>query len=330
MHDLSRGRVVVTGGAGLIGSAIVWALNQRGVDDILIVDRLDASEKWKNLVPLRYRDYADADDFEAGILQQPAGFLNAGSVFHMGACSSTTETDAGYLMRNNYQYTKNVARWATEQGVRLVYASSAATYGALERDLSDESDLDALRPLNMYAYSKARFDLYARDSGLLDRITGLKYFNVFGPNENHKGEMRSIASKAFHQIRETGTVRLFKSERPDYQDGEQRRDFLYVKDAAAMTLHLAERDAYGIYNVGSGIAQTWLDLVRPLFRAMDEPENVEFVEMPAALRDKYQYYTCATIDRLRASGYDRAITPLGDAVDDYARNYLIPDARLGS
>src|ERR1700676_2900508 len=328
MHDLSRGRVVVTGGAGLIGSAIVWALNLRGVDDILVVDRLDASEKWKNLVPLRYRDYADADDFEARILQHPAAFAGIRTVFHMGACSSTTESDAGYLMRNNYEYSKNVAGWAVERGVRLVYASSAATYGALEADLSDDADLDTLRPLNMYAYSKARFDLHARNNRLLDRITGLKYFNVFGPNENHKGEMRSIANKAFHQIRDTGTVRLFKSERRDYRDGEQRRDFLYVKDAAAMTLHLAEHDAFGIYNVGSGIAHTWLDLVRPLFRAIGEPENIEFVDIPPALRDRYQYYTCATVDRLRSSGYDKMITPLDDAVEDYARNYLMPADRL--
>ena len=328
MHDLSRGRVVVTGGAGLIGSAIVWALNLRGVDDILIVDRLDTSEKWKNLVPLRYRDYVDADDFLAGILRHSASFTGVDTVFHMGACSSTTETDAGYLMRNNYEYSKNVAHWTVEQGIRLVYASSAATYGALETDLSDDADLDTLRPLNMYAYSKQRFDLYARDNRLLDRVTGLKYFNVFGPNENHKGEMRSIANKAFHQIRETGTVRLFKSGRRDYRDGEQRRDFLYVKDAAAMTLHLAEHDAFGIYNLGSGTAHTWLDLVRPLFRAMGRPESIEFIEMPPALRDRYQYYTCATVDRLRSSGYDKSITPLDVAVDDYARNYLMRDGRL--
>ena len=328
MHDLSRGRVVVTGGAGLIGSAIVWALNLRGVDDILVVDRLDTSEKWKNLVALRYRDYADADDFEARILRDPAAFAGTRTAFHMGACSSTTESDAGYLMRNNYEYSKNVAHWAVEQGIRLVYASSAATYGALETDLSDEADLDTLRPLNMYAYSKTRFDLHARNNQLLDRITGLKYFNVFGPNENHKGEMRSIVNKAFHQIRETGTVRLFKSGRRDYRDGEQRRDFLYVKDAAAMTLHLAEHDAFGIYKLGSGTAHTWLDLVRPLFRAMGQPESIEFIEMPPALRDRYQYYTRAIVERLRSSGYDKSITPLDVAVDDYARKYLMRDCRL--
>lgn len=328
MHDLSRGHIVVTGGSGLIGSALVWALNLRGYDDIVIVDRLDTSEKWKNLVPLRYRDYIDADDFEERVLQRPSSLANVGTVFHLGACSSTTETDAAFLMRNNYEYTKHLAHWAADHGIRFVYASSAATYGALETDLRDDGDLDALRPLNMYAYSKHRFDLYARDHHLLDRITGVKYFNIFGPNEQHKGDMRSLVDKAFHQIRENGGIRLFKSHRSEYRDGEQQRDFLYVKDAVAMTLHLAERSAHGIYNIGSGTAHTWLDLVRPIFRAMGVAERIEFVDMPQTLRDKYQYCTCATIDRLRSTGYDAPATPLADAVDDYVRNYLIPDRRL--
>jgi ADP-L-glycero-D-manno-heptose 6-epimerase len=328
MHDLTRGHVVVTGGAGLIGSALIWALNTRGIDDILVVDRLDASEKWKNLVPLRYRDYIDADEFERQILQRNASLANVGAIFHMGACSSTTETDAAFLMRNNYEYTKHLAHWAVDHGVRFVYASSAATYGALESDLRDDGDLDGLRPLNMYAYSKHRFDLYARDRGLLSHITGLKYFNVFGPNEHHKGEMRSLVDKAFYQIRETGAIRLFKSHRPEYRDGEQQRDFIYVKDAVAMTLHLAQQHASGLFNIGSGTAHTWLDLIRPIFRAMNVPERIEFIDMPEQLRDKYQYCTCATIDRLRASGYDAPITPLAEAVDDYVRNYLIPDRRL--
>lgn len=328
MHDLTRGHVVVTGGAGLIGSAVIWALNLRGIDDILVVDRLDTSEKWKNLVPLRYRDYLDADEFERRILARSSSFANVSAIFHLGACSSTTETDAAYLMRNNYEYTRHLAQWAVDHGVRFVYASSAATYGALENDLRDDDDLNALRPLNMYAYSKHRFDLYAHDHGLLSRIAGIKYFNVFGPNEHHKGEMRSLVDKAFHQIRETGSVRLFKSHRPEYRDGEQQRDFIYVKDAVAMTLHLGQNDANGIFNVGSGTAQTWLDLVRPIFRAMNAPERIEFIDMPQTLRDKYQYCTRATIDRLRATGYDAPVTPLPDAVDDYVRNYLIPDRRL--
>ena len=322
MHELDRGRIIITGGAGLIGSAAIWALNRRGIDDILIVDRSDSSEKWRHLVPLHFADHIEADEFER---RAAAGtsFGDVRTVFHFGACSSTTENDAAYLLRNNYEYTKNLARWSVEQGARLVYASSAATYGALENDLSDEIDLSTLRPLNMYAYSKQLFDLYAQRTGLDQHVCGLKYFNVFGPNEDHKGEMRSVVLKAYEQIRQFGSVRLFKSYRREYRDGEQQRDFIYVKDAVDMTLYLAESGATGLFNIGSGTAHTWLELVRPIFRALELRERVEFVEMPEQLRGKYQYYTCARIARLRAAGYDRPITPLADAVIDYVTNYLV-------
>jgi ADP-L-glycero-D-manno-heptose 6-epimerase len=327
MHDLSRGRIVVTGGAGLIGSALVWALNRRGLDDILIVDRLDESEKWKHLVPLRFADYLDADEFEARALDGDS-FGDVGTLLHMGACSATTERDADYLMRNNYEYTKHLAAWALERDVRFVYASSAATYGALESGLSDEAELRDLRPLNMYAYSKHLFDLYAARNGFADAVCGVKFFNVFGPNEDHKGDMRSVVHKAFGQIREGGSVKLFKSYRPEFRDGEQQRDFVYVKDAVEMTLHLAESDAGGLYNVGSGQAQTWMDLVRPIFRALELPERIEFVDMPEYLRGKYQYSTRATVERLRAAGYARPVSPLADAVTDYVANYLLPGRSL--
>jgi ADP-L-glycero-D-manno-heptose 6-epimerase len=324
MHDISDRSIVVTGAAGLIGSATVWALNRRGIERIIAVDRLDRSEKWKHLVPLRFLEYVDADDFADLVADRRTYFGEVGTVFHLGACSSTTETDADYLVRNNYEYTRGLAHWALDVGARFVYASSAATYGALEDDLSDETDLHALRPLNMYAYSKQLFDLYARQSGLSERIAGLKYFNVFGPNEDHKGEMRSVVNKAYEQIQSTGSVKLFKSYRPQFADGEQRRDFIYVKDAVEMTLHVAHCDLAGIVNIGSGIAQTWLDLVRPIFSALRVPEHIEFIDMPEALRPKYQYSTQASIARLRASGYDAPVTALADAVRDYVSNYLVP------
>jgi ADP-L-glycero-D-manno-heptose 6-epimerase len=326
MHDLERGRIAVTGGAGLIGSAVIWALNRRGFENILVVDRLDASEKWRHLVPLRFADYVDADDFAAGAAQNELGDVT--TIIHLGACSSTTERDADYLLRNNFEYTKTLARWAVSNDARFVYASSAATYGGLESDLSDECDLHSLRPLNAYAYSKHLFDLYAKRMHWDERICGLKYFNVFGPNEDHKGEMRSIVQKAYEQIRERGSVRLFKSYRPEFRDGEQQRDFIYLKDAVEMTLHLAQSDAAGLYNIGSGTAHTWLDLVGPIFRALEMPERIEFIEMPPQLRDKYQYYTCARIARLRGAGYDRPVTPLADAVTDYVTNYLVPQRGL--
>jgi ADP-L-glycero-D-manno-heptose 6-epimerase len=328
MHDLTTGPIIVTGGAGLIGSAVVWSLNSRGIDDIIVVDRLDESEKWKHLVALRFRDYVDADVFLDSVEAQPDHFGKVGTVIHLGACSSTTESDSDYLMRNNFEYTKAMARWAVEIGARFVYASSAATYGALESGLSDTADLRSLRPLNMYAYSKHLFDLYAAQTGLAERIVGLKYFNVFGPNEDHKGDMRSIVYKAFHQIRETGGVRLFKSYRPDFSDGCQQRDFIYVKDVVEMTLHVATSSRNGLVNIGSGVAHTWLELVRPIFAALNVPERIEFIDMPEGLRAKYQYSTCADTATLQSTGYARPLTPLPDAVTDYVKNYLLTGALL--
>jgi ADP-L-glycero-D-manno-heptose 6-epimerase len=327
MHDLTRGRIVVTGGAGLIGSAVIWSLNRIGIDDLLVVDRLDHSEKWRHLVPLRFADLLEAEAFERA-LAAGRGFGDVRTVFHLGACSATTETDAAYLLRNNYEYTKHVAHWAIEQEARLIYASSAATYGALDVELCDEADLEELRPLNAYAFSKHLFDLYALRTGLDQRSCGLKYFNVFGPNEDHKGEMRSLVHKAYAQIRERGSVRLFKSYRPEYRDGEQQRDFIYVKDAAEMTLHLAQCGAIGLFNIGTGMPHTWLELVRPIFHALGLPVRIEFVEMPPELREKYQYSTRANMARLYATGYDRPITPLADAVTDYVINYLAPGRPL--
>lgn len=319
-------RVLVTGGAGLIGSAVVWHLNRMGFDRILIADRMDRSEKWRNLVPLRYLDYLDAGDLLAALPK----IEHIDAVFHLGACSATTETDSDFLMRNNFEFTKTLAHWAIERGARFVYASSAATYGAREDDFREDLPLHTLRPLNMYGYSKHLFDQYASSAGILDKITGLKYFNVFGPNEDHKADMRSVVHKAFHQIQSTGKLELFKSHRPDFEDGCQQRDFLYVKDAVAMTVHLAGRpEATGLYNLGSGTPHTWLDLAHAIFAALDREPNIEFIPMPDHLRGKYQYRTCATIDKLRAAGYEPPLTPLAEAVADYVRNYLLKDRRLG-
>lgn len=323
--------ILVTGGAGFIGSAMVWALNERGHDNIIISDRLHSDEKWRNLVGLRYADYVDADVLIEKVESQPDFLGDVSQVFHLGACSATTERDSAYLMRNNFEFTKLLAKWSLARDTRFVYASSAATYGDGEHGMDDQDlDITKLRPLNMYGYSKHLFDVYAQRNGFLDQIVGLKYFNVFGPNEDHKADMRSVVNKAFAQIRDTGKVQLFRSHRPDYEDGKQERDFLYVKDATAITIHLANlANAGGLFNVGSGIAKTWVDLANAIFLAMDLEPNIEFIEMPEHLRAKYQYHTCANIDKLRSAGYDAEITSLENSVKDYVQNYLSPDLLLG-
>lgn len=319
-------KIIVTGGAGFIGSAVVWRLNELGYNDILIVDRMDETDKWKNLAPLRFADYIDADDF----IDDLGAFSDTDAIFHLGACSSTTETDADYMLRNNYQYTKDLAEFAVANDIRFVYASSAATYGDGSAGMEDGTEgLNALRPLNVYGYSKHLFDQYAARNAMFDKIVGLKYFNVFGPNENHKGDMRALVNKAFDQINANGKLQLFKSANPDYADGEFGRDFVYVKDAVDMTLFFLENETGGLFNVGSGRMNTWNALADAIFNALDLPKKVEYVEMPEHLRDRYQYHTQADLTRIRSAGYETETTALDAAVADYVRNYLMPNHHLG-
>ena len=329
--------IIVTGGAGFIGSALVWRLNQLGIDGILVVDHLGNGEKWKNLVPLRFRDYLEKDEFLRHICNGSPSNLQGkdkrkiDTLVHLGACSSTTEQDASYLVKNNFEYSKQLARFALENGIRFIYASSAATYGDGGNGFSDdEGDLSRLRPLNMYGYSKHLFDLWARSNGLANRVVGLKYFNVFGPNEYHKGEMRSLLAKAHEEIVSTGKLRLFRSHRGDYGDGEQKRDFLYVKDAVEMTLHFIEnRLIKGIFNIGSGEACTWNRVASAIFSAMGVPQRIKYMDIPETIREKYQYYTRADMSKLQSAGYTKSLIPLDDAVRDYVTNYLTTQKRLG-
>jgi ADP-L-glycero-D-manno-heptose 6-epimerase len=341
--DTLHARILVTGGAGFIGSALVWALNQRGITEIVITDFLDPSklrtsteadfkEKRRNLQALNFASYVEADAFRRRVAQNAGAFGHFSAVFHLGACSSTTETDRAYLDDNNFLYTKEMAEWALAQSARFIYASSAATYGDGSAGMDDRSeDLARLQPLNLYGTSKHQFDLHAQKQGWFDRIVGVKYFNVFGPNEDHKGYMRSLVHKAYQQILTTGRVQLFKSHRPDYQDGEQKRDFLYVKDAIDMTMHFADKglSAGGLFNLGSGQASTWIELATAIFTALGREPQIEFINMPAVLRDKYQYFTQADISKLRASGYKKPVTPLAEAVRDYVQGYLVPGKKLG-
>jgi len=327
-NDFSDARVLVTGGAGFIGSALVWALNRRGCGNIVVCDQLVTDEKKCNLKPLRFTDYIESDVLQSRLQSGALGKFDL--VLHMGACSSTTETDENFLKRNNLEFTKDLAMWALGQKVRFVYASSAATYGDGSAGMEDDdTQLDKLHPLNLYGRSKHLFDLHAKREGFLHQIVGLKYFNVFGPNEDHKGDMRSVVHKSFGQVQTEGVIRLFKSYGKDYADGEQKRDFLYVKDAVAMTLYLAATPkANGLFNIGSSAARTWLDLAKAVFVALKRKPRIEFVEMPEAIRDKYQYFTQANLGRLRAAGYTAPVTLLEDAVSDYVRSYLVSDRRL--
>jgi ADP-L-glycero-D-manno-heptose 6-epimerase len=321
--------IIVTGGAGFIGSAIIAALNARGLDDILVVDELGSDEKWKNLRNLAFADYVEKDDFLQMVIDDNID-SPVEALFHMGACSSTTETNASYLLRNNYEYSKILAQWATDADIRFIYASSAATYGDGEKGFAEDEDkIQELQPMNMYGYSKQLFDLWARRTGLLKQIVGLKYFNVFGPNEYHKADMRSYPLKSFEQIKAKDRVVLFKSYNPDYADGEYVRDFIYIKDAVDMTLFFFDNPKLaGLYNIGTGKARTWNDLVKAVFAAMDKKPSIEYIEMPDQLRSQYQYFTQAGITKLRNAGCDKKTTPLEHAIKDYVQNYLSKKAFL--
>ena len=319
---------IVTGGAGFIGSAMVWKLNQMGIDDILVVDNLSTSEKWNNLVGLKYQDYLHRDQFLKFILEGEDPFETE-AVVHMGACSSTTELDADFLMENNYRYTQYVCRFCMAHDARFINASSAATYGNGEFGFDDDEDgIDRLRPLNMYGYSKQLFDLWAKEAGLLDQIVSLKFFNVFGPNEYHKDDMKSVICKAHSQILETGKLKLFKSYREEYPHGGQKRDFVYIKDCVdIMAWFLENRDKGGIFNIGTGTARTWNDLANAVFSAMNREPDIEYIPMPEAIRDKYQYFTQANMDKLKAAGCTVKMTSLEDGARDYVQNYLDKDDR---
>ena len=284
--------ILLTGGAGFIGSCLLWKLNELGRTDVIVVDHLGTTEKWQNLVGKRFDDYLDRAQL-LDTLQRPDFTKTVDAVIHLGACSSTTEPDASYLMENNYRYSKALAEWALAHHKRFIYASSGATYGGGEHGYSDQDDAAMrYRPLNMYGYSKHLFDLWVLSHRLQRRFVGLKFFNVYGPNEYHKGDMRSVVHKGYQQIKQGGKMRLFKSHHPDKA---------------------------GIYNLGTGTAQTWNDLARALFGALGLKPQIEYHDMPEVLRGKYQYFTQADTAKLRAAGYAKPFQDLQAGVADYVK-----------
>jgi ADP-L-glycero-D-manno-heptose 6-epimerase len=311
-------KTVVTGGAGFIGSCLLAKLNAEGIDDILVVDALGTGEKWKNLVGKSFDDYIEKDRFlellEAGKLG-----LSFDRIIHMGAATSTTETDAGFLIENNYRYTMRLCSWSLAKKVPFFYASSAATYGDGSLGYSDADSVSAtLRPLNMYGYSKQLFDLWLIRNKLASKVTGFKFFNVFGPNEYHKADMMSLVCRVFDSVARGEPMKLFKSYNPAYADGEQKRDFVYVKDVVdIMYYFITHPGRKGIFNVGSGTARSWNDLAAALFSALHMRQNIQYVDMPAPIRDKYQYFTEADLTKLRKAGCRSTVRSLDDGVKDY-------------
>lgn len=315
---------IVTGAAGFIGSALVWELNQRGITDIICVDSFRNKTKWKNLAGLKFIDFIQKESFYQFLEDQDV-IDNVEGIFHMGACSSTTEMDMDFLCDNNYYFSQACFHWCTMHDKKFIYASSAATYGEGENGFDDKTDSNELLPLNPYGYSKVLFDRWVDQQEVKPKVcTGLKFFNVFGPNEYHKEDMASIVYKAFHQISDKGSLKLFRSHREDYKDGEQMRDFVYVKDITRWMIEIMERDSlHGLFNMGFGKARTWVDLATAVFESLNKEMKIDWIDIPEHIRDQYQYYTEANISSLKEAGLSDPQWPLEKAVKDYVQTYLM-------
>lgn len=324
MKRYNEGLIVVTGGAGFIGSAVIRHLNDQGKTNIVVVDDLRKGEKWKNLLGKSIVDIVSRHQFFQW-LEGKEALIEA--FIHLGACTSTVETDADYLLENNFRFSQRLAQYAIKNEQRFIYASSAATYGdGLDGFSDDHAKLEIFKPLNMYGFSKHLFDLWLKGEGLLEHVVGLKYFNVFGPNEFHKGRMASVIPHFTTAVQKEGKVKLFKSSEPQlYGDGMQERDFIYVKDVARMTCAFLDNKAYGIYNIGRGVVGTWNEMAEGVFKALQKPANIEYIPMPTDLIGKYQNHTLADMSKTKNVLKKSAQTmSLSESVQDYVCNYLIP------
>ena len=320
--------ILVTGAAGFIGSVIVKELNDRGIEDLLLCDHFESGDKWKNLRGLKYDSFVQVEDlFNHPIWKKAKGGLRG--IYHMGACSDTTELNMDFLYKNNTEYTNKLLTLAAQKNIPIVYASSAATYGAGEKGYSDDhKGIPKLKPLNKYGYSKQLSDEWILKQKIKPKVWfGVKFFNVFGPNEYHKGKMSSVVYQSFNQIKNVGEVKLFKSHREDFKDGEQLRDFVYVKDVVRAMIELIEagkkkNSLSGIYNLGTGEARSFHDLTKATFSAMDLETKIQFIDMPVELRNQYQYFTQADMTKLKKALPKFKFMKLEEAVDDYVRNHL--------
>ncbi|MFM8281888.1 MAG: ADP-glyceromanno-heptose 6-epimerase [Bacteroidota bacterium] len=314
--------IAVTGAAGFIGSCFVRTLNEKGYDDILIIDSLEQDDRWNNLVTKKFRGIEHPEVFKKKCSEGIYDAHDITALIHMGACSSTTERNAEYLLENNYRYSIAMAQFAMAHDIPFIYASSAATYGAGEKGYDDAS-VNGLRPLNMYGYSKQLFDEWIIANGLEQSVTGIKFFNVFGPNEYHKGDMASMIFKSWKQVLAQGHITLFASDLEEYPDGGQMRDFIYVKDACeVMWKILNSKKSHGIVNLGTGKARTWNDLAHAVFKALGKQSDIKYVSMPDSLKGQYQYYTQAVMSKLQASSSAHTFLKMEDSIADYVGQHL--------
>ena len=314
--------IIVTGAYGFIGSALVTKLNNEGYNDLVVVDDFSQTRKQGNLEGKSYTDKIDRDHFPQWLRQNTR---DVDFIFHIGARTDTAETDKNVFDRLNLKYTKTLWQISSEYQIPLVYASSAATYGLGEQGYDDRHDIvDKLQPLNAYGESKNEFDKWALKQNTQPPFwAGMKFFNVYGPNEYHKGRMASVIFHAYHQIVNSGKVKLFRSHNPDYKDGEQLRDFVYIKDVVdVLYFMMQQQPSPGLYNLGTGKARTFIDLAESTFKGVDKKPDIQFIDTPQDIRDKYQYFTEAKMKKLRNAGYDRSFHSLEEGVDDYVRNYL--------
>lgn len=314
--------IVITGSAGFIGSCLVGKLNNKGYTNLILVDDFNRPEKAGNYQHKAYRDKISRDIFFDWLESHSR---EVEFVFHLGARTDTTEFDRSVFQKLNIDYSKKVWTFCSRHEIPLIYASSAATYGLGEFGYEDNHEIvSRLKPLNPYGESKNEFDRWVLETEVRPPFwAGMKFFNVYGPNEYHKGRMASVVFHAYQQIRKTGSVKLFRSHHPDFKDGEQLRDFIYVKDVVDVLFFLMKRgEENGLYNLGTGKARSFLDLARATFRAMDAPENIVFVDTPGDIREKYQYFTEAKMDKLNSAGYDSAFYTLEEGVEEYVQEFL--------